>query len=502
MSIGTQGNVSKDSTTAPRGGWRLPLARLLPALLVGLALRIFLVLRFPVDSPDTQLYVELARNWLTLHVYGLTSASAVIPTDIRVPGYPAFLALLCLLVGCGRTSILLAQAVLDLGTCLLVAWLAARLVSGRQRPRVTLAALWLAATCPFVANYAAVPLTEVLATFLTAAALVAFVGGLDGIIAFEGDASKTFPWMPQLSGAFLVGLGTMVRPETPLLLVALALVLMVRWRRPADWSKLVRVGTITAIGLLLPLAPWAARNWVRFHEVQPLAPRFATSPDEFVPTGLYAWTATWLVRYRDVYVVPWHVDGEPINLAEIPPYAFDSPDERARGAALLDQYNEALAMSPEIDRGFAQLARERSARHPLRTWLWVPAQRVATLWLTPRVDLLPVSGHLMPLGEKWQEDRVDFGVTVLLGALNFFYVGLAVAALRRCLGPDAALRPGARIAVALLVAFVVVRTLFLTQSETPEPRYVLECFPAVFVLASFCWLGKSPTADQAARDES
>src|ERR1700675_3015686 len=108
MSIGTQRHVSKDSTTAPRGGWLLRPARVLPPLLVGLALRIFLVLRFPADTPDAQLYEELARNWLTLHVYGygLTSLGGPMPTDIRMPGYPAFLALICLLVGCGRIAIL------------------------------------------------------------------------------------------------------------------------------------------------------------------------------------------------------------------------------------------------------------------------------------------------------------------------------------------------------------------------------------------------------------
>ena len=114
----------------------LPPGRILPALLVGLALRIFLVLRFPVDTPDAQLYEELARNWLTLHVYGLTGATGVVPTDIRAPGYPAFLAMMCLFVGCGRLAVLLAQAILDLGTCFLAAWLAAALVSGAQRHRV------------------------------------------------------------------------------------------------------------------------------------------------------------------------------------------------------------------------------------------------------------------------------------------------------------------------------------------------------------------------------
>ena len=31
------------------------------------------------------------------------------------------------------------------------------------------------------------------------------------------------------------------------------------------------------------------------------------TPDETVPRGLYAWTATWLVRFRDVYLVPWNI---------------------------------------------------------------------------------------------------------------------------------------------------------------------------------------------------
>ncbi len=42
-----------------------------------------------------------------------------------------------------------------------------------------------------------------------------------------------------------------------------------------------------------------------------------------------------------------------------------------------------------------------------------------------------------------------------------------------------------------LVAYVVIRTLYLTQVETPEPRYVLECFPAVIALAAQVWRHKS-----------
>ena len=45
-----------------------------------------------------------------------------------------------------------------------------------------------------------------------------------------------------------------------------------------------------------------------------------------------------------------------------------------------------------------------------------------------------------------------------------------------------------RTAVMLLVVFMVVRTAFLTQVETPEPRYVLECFPALLALGALVWL--------------
>ena len=41
---------------------------------------------------------------------------------------------------------------------------------------------------------------------------------------------------------------------------------------------------------------------------------------------------------------------------------------------------------------------------------------------------------------------------------------------------------GSAVAVALGL-FIVLRTAFLTTLETPEPRYVLVCFPAMLALA-------------------
>jgi hypothetical protein len=64
------------------------------ALLLGLGLRLFLVWRFPFASGDTPYYEELARNWLYHGVYGFFSNGHLYPSDVRMPGYPGFLAVI------------------------------------------------------------------------------------------------------------------------------------------------------------------------------------------------------------------------------------------------------------------------------------------------------------------------------------------------------------------------------------------------------------------------
>jgi len=449
------------------------------AALAGLSLRLVFVFRHPAVAGDTPVYEELAWNWLHHHVYGLVLGGQLTPVDVRMPGYPAFLSVIYALFSASRLAVMLAQAVLDLGTCALTAALALHLIPEALSRRVAIAALWLTATCPFIANYAAVPLTEGLATFLTAAALLFFLGGNeDASFPPTAPMARATPVVPWLLGGFCAGLGTLVRPETPLLLLAVALVLAVRWRRPADWLRLIRAGALMAVGLLLPLVPWAARNWHTLHRVQFLAPRYSELGGEFVPRGFYAWTNTWLVRFRDVYLTVWKLEDEPIRIEALPAAAFDSAEERAHVAALLEGYNDALSVSPDVDHEFAQIARERTARHPLRTYLWIPLGRMATLWFTPRIELLPYSGRLWPPGRRWEDDPVDFSVTLAFGLLNFLYLGLALAGARRWRN-----RP----AVALLAAFILVRTMYITQVVTPEPRYVVECFPAVLALAALAW---------------
>jgi hypothetical protein len=455
------------------------LKHLAPALLAGLALRLFFIWHFPFYSGDTAYYEELARNWLYHGVYGFYSHGRLLASDARAPGYPAFLAAIYFLAGTGRKAVMLVQAFVDLATCVLAAAIAARLRSGAPdatRGRVAAAALWLTALCPFTANYAAVPLTEVLATFSTTLGLLIFlspVGMEIERIARERDLLR--PVKTWFVGGLAVGLGTLVRPETPLLLVAVLIALWLRYRRPTNWRKLALATAWMIAGFLLPLAPWAARNAVNLGRVQFLAPRYAETFGDVLPTGFYAWTKTWMFRFRDAYLFTWKLPSQSIELKDLPASAIDSPEEFSRVASLLERYNRARGMSVALDQEFAELAGERAKRHPIRTYAWIPTERAAAMWFTPRITLLPYSGKLWPLGESYRSNPTDFEATLGFALLNILYVGMALAAswfFRTSKG------------VLLIVAFIVVRTAFLTQLQTCEPRYVLVCFPALLAVGA------------------
>src|SRR5436309_163254 len=140
-----------------------------------LALRLFFVFRYPHIAGDSFVYGDIAKNWLNHGIYGLTDAPDIRPTLIRLPGYPAFLAVMFSIFGQEHyRAVLIAQALIDTNTCLAIAALALELMNQKAAKGAYL----LAAFCPFLANYAAAPLTETLAIFCTTHALYYGVRGL------------------------------------------------------------------------------------------------------------------------------------------------------------------------------------------------------------------------------------------------------------------------------------------------------------------------------------
>ena len=102
-------------------------------------------------------------------VYGQTDSGQIVP---GIPDCRAIRHFWRRFSGClawGKFELVfVAQILIDLGTCLLIADLARRMIAGRWAGRV---AFLLAALCPFLANYATAILTETLEVFFTALAL-------------------------------------------------------------------------------------------------------------------------------------------------------------------------------------------------------------------------------------------------------------------------------------------------------------------------------------------
>jgi hypothetical protein len=149
-----------------------------------------------------------------------------------------------------------------------------------------------------------------------------------------------------------------------------------------------------------------------------------------------------------------------------------------------------------MDRQFAEIARERTQLHPLRTYVRVPFERALTIWFTPRTELLPIDGKFWPLREQWEDSHADILVTGGFAVLGYLYVALAIGGVWlawRAGGGTRAMRSPLEPnlwGLSLILAYLLVRTAFLTTVEAPEPRYVVSCYPAVLALVALLGIRK------------
>jgi len=446
----------------------------LGAGLAGLGLRLLLVWRFPGVVDDSRFYANIAENWLQHGVYGVTNSGVIMPTLSRLPGYPAFLAAIFALFGIENfRAVLLVQVVLDLGTCFLIADLARRLLSERAAQ----AGFLLAAVCPFLANYAATALTETLEIFFTVLALDLAICGFG---AFSVDGRGRRRGLTWLGCGLSIGAGILLRPDGGILLAAVGgylLWLLLRsplrtsGRVPVSPLSIVWAGVLVAVGATAPLIPWTLRNLHTMHRFEPLAPRYANDSDELVTTGFNRWVKTWIEDYVSVQEIYWNVPGTELDFTRLPTHSFDSPLQRDQTRQVFADYNRDHDLTAELDARFAALAAERIHAAPFRYYLWLPAVRIADMWLRPRTELFPSD----PRWWEFNDDRRWLAVSLGLGVINLVYVAIAAAGL---------LRVREIVGIGLFVLFLFLRSVFLGTLENPEPRYTLECYPVVILLAS------------------
>src|ERR1043165_6733948 len=497
-------------------------------LLVALGFRLFVALRLANDDPDDgRVYSQIARNVLEQHVYSHDTQAPYAPSIIRVPGYPLFLAGIYAVFGHGNnTAVRVVQAVIDTATCVLIAWVAfAWAVNQERKHRAALIAFILAAVCPFTAIYVATILTEVLTNFLAAAMV------LTAMFAFKASVrKKALGWW--VATGLLAGLAVLFRPDSGLFAAAIGgtLMLTALVTRSTGFFTRMRAATLSAaifsIAFCLVLVPWTIRNRRVFHVFQPLSPAHGEMPDEFVARGYLLWVRTWLDDSRYVAPALWALDMRQMHVEDFPARAFDSTEERDRVAALFEKYNHPdgeqpdasdqdqsssddedqadssgdeddqpeeepepeehpepedtdVEMTPEIDAGFAQIGQERVARSRLRYYVVLPLKRAKTLWFDTHSQYYPFNGELLPLAD------LDYSIHQQYW-LPLFAVLTAIYSLLGLLGGLLLLL--ARNAVArrwvLLAALLMfIRLGFFATLENPEPRYVVELFPFLIILA-------------------
>jgi 4-amino-4-deoxy-L-arabinose transferase-like glycosyltransferase len=445
--------------------------------LLGLALRLFFVFKYPLVQGDSLIYGDIAKNLLQHGIYGLSEVDTIRPTLIRLPGYPLFLAACFKLFGMEHyNAVMFVQTVMDLATAFVVsacAWevtdsgddgaLTANPSAVLGGVRAALLAFAFYCVFPYTANFVSQPLAET-PTLLT----------LSLSLYFALRALRSGLLRHWIGCGTVCALTVVLRPDGGIILVAIAAFLIWRWVRTLKSFRrdvlppLVVLALCTAVLLM----PWTVRNWRVFHVVQPLAPANATDPGESYDRGFVDWTKTWLVEFDSVYEIAWNVPGDTIDANLLPSRAFDSPQEHEHTLDLIARYNENQQIDEELDQEFANLARERRRMHPVRYYVLLPVGRVVDMWLRPRTDTFPIEVRW------WEYWRVptETAFSVLYAGIGVVFLGLA------CVGwlRTRRLQPY----IGLFTFYIVIRTVFLLSASTSEPRYTIEAWPMVLVLAA------------------
>ncbi len=577
---------------------RRGLAIFVVLLLLAATFRIVVAHRWPNDTPDDgRNYAQMARNVLEQHVYSHDTAPPYGPSLIRLPGYPLFLAAIYSVFGhTNNGAVRIVQALIDTASCGLVALLAFYWQPDEKRKRVTaIAALALAAVCPFTTIYTATILTEVPTTFLALAmflaATLAFRSGSN--TEDNEDKKKGFKrallwWMV---AGLCGGLGVLFRPDSGLFAFAVGLTLVIAGlfgvppacetpngkRSPLaglrrNLPRVLLIGSLFSLAFILLLVPWTIRNARVFHLFQPLSPSHGEMPGEFVARGYNQWLRTWVDD--EAYVSPflWNLDTEQLDIDDVPPSSFDSAEEKARVAALFDKYNSppdtlepaqpqatptpqpsptpaatpankskatpsksppkkanansnsnsdeaddgndnssdsgdesdkgdeadnspsepgSVEMTPEIDAGFAQIARERIARHPFRYYVWLPLKRAHTMWFDTHSQYWPFEGTLLPFDDLdyVHHQQIWLPLFALLTAI-YTLLGLAGGWLLWSSREFASRRW-----LLLVTLAVVLRLMLFASMENPEPRYLVEFFSFLAVLGGIA-IARIPIFDK------
>jgi hypothetical protein len=426
------------------------------ALAAGLGLRIWMLAKVFQAQGDSLVYGGIAKNLLLHGVYAYTTDKGALHTTlIRLPGYPLFLAACFRLFGIDNYAAPVSiQIGLDLVSCLLLAGFALRIAPPALKRAAALATLWMAALCPFTADYSVQPLTESLTLFTLALAIWSMAR-------FRDEPC----WKYGLCFTFAVTSAAILRPDGALAAVAFAPALLIGVPESAiPRKKLVRIAAVCAVLAVAPFCAWAWRNWQVFHVFQPLAPPSAMDPGEPTNPGWERWVKTWCLDFASTYQIYWDIPNGDLNVDALPARAFDTAAQREETRAIAAAYDRNDdKISPALDARLERLAKQRIHDDPLRYYLWLPLGRLADMMLHPRTENMNIGVHWW-IFERHPDETV---FSWFYAGLNVLYFALGIAGL--CMRPRF-WKP--------LLAYIAIRSLLLLVTiGAPEDRYTLEFFP-------------------------
>jgi 4-amino-4-deoxy-L-arabinose transferase-like glycosyltransferase len=419
--------------------YRIPI---LLILLMALGIRVFLAVRFPHDAFDETRYTSPAVNMLAGHGFSADIEAPYLPTNHTVPFYPLFIAAVYAIFGPHPLAVRIAQSLVDLITCLLLAFLSFTLAPpALKKPAAIWSLLIYGCLSWFTIHWTRYVLTETLALFFTTLAL-----------AFGILALKRGRWWWVGAGS-ACGLALLTRPDSLLLVLAFVLFLSFQIARRATAANTVNL-LLFCLAIPVILAPWIARNYIAFERFQPLASEYGFTRDEYMPTGYLRWIRTWMTD--ETYFQAFHpafIPGDSsFDPNTLPNNVFDSSQEREQVLHLFSEYDRLGRITPDMNDKFQTIADDRIKREPFRFFVRLPITRIASVWLTG------FAAH----NQFNRVFRILFVLPILIGGI----VGFAVWSRNQPLGW-------------LLLLVMLTRTVFLGYHYAPETRYIVEAFPAM-----------------------
>jgi len=150
----------------------------------------------------------------------------------------------------------------------------------------------------------------------------------------------------------------------------------------------------------------------------------------------------------------------------------DSDESTDRAPAQMSQ------MTPEIDAGFARIAKERIARKPFRHYLLLPVRRGVSLWFDTHSQYYPFEGELLPFQNLDAKSQQQIWLPLFAG-LTFLFTVLGILGGRR-LWTSGEFEARQWLLLATLLIFV--RIAYFATLENPEPRFTVELFPFLAIL--------------------